>query len=95
MSVFYNEEFYLLRYTAVQAGGSQLTTWHYIPQDKLLHAHSCENLKSNTWQHYWDNIEQSINQNLHQEMEKTHQKQQHKIHNLTKTQIENTTTTTK
>jgi hypothetical protein len=44
---------------------------------------------ANTWQHNWNNIEESINHKL-QEMVKIHQKQ-HKIHNLTKSQTENIT----
>jgi hypothetical protein len=26
------------------------TIWHYIPEDRTLHNHHCENLKSNIWE---------------------------------------------
>jgi hypothetical protein len=48
ISVFYNEEFYLRRCITDHASGSQLTTWHYISEDKTLQVHPCENLKSNS-----------------------------------------------
>jgi hypothetical protein len=34
--------------SSVTSVAFQQTTWHYIPEDGILHNHRCENLKSYT-----------------------------------------------
>jgi hypothetical protein len=53
---------------------------------QLYHAHI---QNANTWQHTWNNIEQSINQKLKQEMEKVYLKQQQKIAHMNNNQNTN------